>query len=477
MIMTDTPGRRRRPRKRLVGAALLGVVSSLALVWLIPEAHHAMGPASVSAGARIGWGRTVVIVPPLGTVSADTHASVLDLDLSIGEVDPGPLADAVSSRESRAGLVKDIEDDLRSTALATSVRLLLGGLVIGAIAAGLIAGRTIKTMAAGAAGGVLAIAVAVGFTAATFNVEAFEEPRFTGALERAPQVIAAVDQGVSALDDLRSRYEGLAERLSQLLALVAEPALAPQEDSVAILHVSDIHSNPIGVEITRNLAERFDVSAVLDTGDLTSFGAPIEARIGLLIEEIDVPYLFVPGNHDSRANRAELALIDNVRLLDGDLTSVEGVRILGVADPTFTATNEVSIEEANGEKLERAAEVAGLVARLDPGVLAVHDARQAADSTGLVPLILAGHTHERSFLQGNGSTVMVVGSTGATGLGSFLVETELDYEAEIIYFQGGEAVSYDYISFDGLGGDFTIERSKIDAPPEAEPRPTTTTSP
>lgn len=460
-------------RRRLLAATFVGVLSSLALVWLIPEAHHSMGPARVGSGARIGTGTTNVIIPPLGTISADTHGSLLDLDLVIGEVDPEPLTEAVSSPGTRARLVGQIEDDLRSAAIATALRLLLGGVVIGAIVAELITGRGIRVLAAGATGGGLAIAVMLGLTLATFNVKAFEEPRFTGALQRAPQVFAAVDQSLSALDDLRSRFESLAARLSELLSLVAEPVLAPQEDSVAILHVSDIHSNPIGVEITRTLAERFGVSAVLDTGDLTSFGAPMEARIGTLIARIGVPYLYVPGNHDSAANRAQIGRVDNVRLLDGDLVTVEGVRIVGIADPTFTATNEVSTKEANEEKLQDAGEVADLVASIDPGVLAVHDGRQASESLGLVPLILAGHTHERSYLQEGGSTVMVVGSTGATGLGSFLVETDLKYEAEIIYFRDGDAISYDYITFDGLGGDFTIERSKIEPPPAAQTRPVT----
>src|SRR5918992_1151807 len=92
------------------------------------------------------------------------------------------------------------------------------------------------------------------------------EPRFTGALKRAPQVIAALDQRVESFGHLQSRYESAAGRLSDLLTLVAEPARDPQEDSVAILHVGDVHSNPIGIEITSELARRFQVEAVVDTG-------------------------------------------------------------------------------------------------------------------------------------------------------------------------------------------------------------------
>ncbi len=478
----SAPARYRSPKVLVtILVGLLSAVSSLVLARLIPSVHHDLGPAVVSASARFGPGSTTIVVPPLGTISADTHSSFLNLRLSISEIDPGPLADAVGAFSARGDLIESIEADLRSTFISNVLRLILGGLVIGVIVAAVLPHRTRATLIAGAVGGSVAMAVTLGITAMTFKVEAFEEPKFTGALERAPQVIEAVNRGFGSFDELRSRYEVLAARLSELLTLAATPVSTPEEDSVAILHVSDIHSNPIGVEIARDLALKFEVDAVVDTGDLTSFGQGVEARIGSLIEDIGVPYLYVPGNHDSDANRREIADVDNVQLLDGDMEIIDGVRIFGIADPTFTATNETSTSEANETKFALAPEVADLIDRNDPDVVAVHDVRQASESFGLIPLILAGHTHERSFVQENGTTIMTVGSTGATGIGSFLVETELDYEAEIIYFRDGEPISYDYISFDGLGGDFTIERRKIETleltPPPAdldtpEPEPT-----
>ena len=70
--------------------------------------------------------------------------------------------------------------------------------------------------------------------------------------------------------------------------------------------------------------------------------------------------------------------------------------------------------------------------------------------------------------------MLQVGSTGATGLGSFIAEADLPYEAEIIYFREGRAVSVDYVSFRGLGNDFQIERRTLEpqsAPPRLETSP------
>jgi predicted phosphodiesterase len=388
--------------------------------------------------------------------------------MTVTSVDPDSVGDAISGATNRELFVEDLEKDLRSTAARVAIQLTVGAVVLGALVAALLPNRRLATIAAGGCGGLVVVGSMIWLTAGTFNVSAFSQPRFTGALERAPQVFDALAGSVESIEGLRSRYETAAERLSELLALTAAPEADPQQDSVAILHVSDIHSNPLGVELANDLARRFEVDAVIDTGDLTSFGEPIEASIADLISGFDVPYIFVPGNHDSPANRRALAAADNITLLARSTTDVAGVEILGYADPTFTATNETSAEEGNEARTAAAADVADLVAAQQPDVLAVHDARMAEESQGLVPLVLAGHTHEPSVVEEGDTVTLTVGSTGATGLGSFIVEADLAYEAEIIYFRDGAAVAFDYVSFKGLGTEFEVERRSLAEPLPAE---------
>jgi predicted phosphodiesterase len=451
----------------LVGA-VAGVTSLLALRF-VPPAQHSLGPTTISASGSFGNGDTTLFVPPLGTVVADTHLSPLSLRITFTSVDPNALADAVSAATTRDLFAAELESDLRSTAKRVTLQLLLGALVLGALVAALLPRRRPGSIAAGAIGGVAVVGAVIWLTAGTFDVEAFEQPRFTGALERAPQVIEALSGSVESIEGLRSRYATAADRLSDLLALTAEPTTDPQEDSVAILHVSDIHSNPLGVELANNLARRFEVDAILDTGDLTSFGEPLESRIARLIARFQVPYLYVPGNHDSDFNRRALADAANVTLIDETTADIQGVEILGYADPTFTAATETSTEEGNEIRVQASEEVAALVAAESPDVLAVHDSRLAAESIGLVPLVLAGHIHERSLVEevddeGERTVELTVGSTGATGLGSFIVEADLAYEAEIIYFRDGSAVAFDYVSFSGLGTNFEVERRTLEPP-------------
>ncbi|MDQ3619904.1 MAG: metallophosphatase family protein [Actinomycetota bacterium] len=462
--MDHSRGLRSQAGSLMLAAALGGMVALLG-VRFIPATNYDLGPASVATRTTTGVGVTRVAVPPLGTVSASTHASPLVFDIQLSRLDFRALADVLDEGGTDELAVR-LEDGLRGLATALAIRLVLGALVIGALTGALLPRRRWSTVVAASAGAVIVTGACVLLSAATFDVDAFEQPKFTGELVRAPQVMEAVDRGVESFEELRSRYETGADRLSQLLALVAQPDASPSEESVSILHVSDIHSNPLGVEVTTQLARRFDVEAVIDTGDLTSFGEAIEGRIGALIGSIRVPYLFVPGNHDSFSNRSQLDDFVNVELLDETVTEVEDVSVLGWADPTFTASNETSTEEGNEIRAEEAQAVAAAVDRESPGILAVHDARLAEASVGSVPLVLAGHTHERAIEERDGTIVLTVGSTGATGLGSFVAETELPFEAEIVYFRLGAPVAVDYVRFRGAGSEFEIERSTLETPPE-----------
>jgi predicted phosphodiesterase len=451
----------RRAGHRYFAVALVAGAASLFATALIPPAHRTVGPAEVSIETSLGGGRTALEVPPLGTVSAATHAPPLSLNVTLSKLDLQDLGQRFS-QGSREELIDEIETGLRATALGVAVQQVLGAAIVGAVVAALVAGRKLDYLLVGAASGALVIALALLLASVSFDVNRFEDARYTGALEFAPQVMDAVNRTPEAIDDLNSRFAVAADRLTELMALVAQPLPDPHEGTTAILHVSDIHSNPVGVQIARSLALDFEVDAVIDTGDLTSFGQPVESRIGRLLAGIPVPYVFVPGNHDSSSNRVEIARVDGVELLDKRTFSIDGIDVLGWADPTFTASNETSTDEGNEAREAEAPEVAAEVERLQPDILATHDQRLAVDAIGDVPLVLAGHTHGREFEQEDGTLLLTVGSTGATGLGTFIVESEQPYEAEVVYFRDDVPVAVDYISLSGLGGDFEVERRTVD---------------
>ena len=100
-------------------------------------------------------------------------------------------------------------------------------------------------------------------------------------------------------------------------------------------------------------------------------------------------------------------------------------------------------------------------------MLAVHDPLLGEASEGHVPLIVAGHLHKNTAVRKNGTLVLTVGSTGATGLGSFTVDTGSPYEAELLHFVGRDLVAVDRIDLHGVGGAFRVERQIVPTPGES----------
>jgi hypothetical protein len=342
------------------------------------------------------------------------------------------------------------------------LRSLVVAVLAGAVAGALLPRRRWLHVGLGAAGGLLVVGAMHAATWARFQPEAFESPRFEGTLERAPAVLEAVKREVGSLSGVRDRLAHLSGQLDELVRTAADPLAPALDGDTRLLHISDVHLNPLGLELAQSLAVRFDVAAIIDTGDLTSFGLAGEERIGSLIDQMSVPYYFVPGNHDSPANREQLAEHPNITVLDGRTVDISGVRVLGVADPQYTVAGGVTYGEAVLARRDQAPDVAEAVARDKPDLLAVASLDQAAGAVGMVPLVVSGDVHERSERVEGSTRLLTVGSTGATGLGSFTVDSGKGYEAQILHFRKGRLVALDYITLEGISGSFTIDRSRYD---------------
>ncbi len=54
-----------------------------------------------------------------------------------------------------------------------------------------------------------------------------------------------------------------------------------------------------------------------------------------------------------------------------------------------------------------------------------------------------------------------MGSTGSTGLGTFTVDSEQSYEAQVLHFRDGRLDVLDYVTVRGVSGEFAVERQVI----------------
>jgi predicted phosphodiesterase len=466
-IANDTQPTRRRTVIRWSAVAVLAITAGTAAISIV-SARGGVGPGRVTLEA--GWhfdGGTTIAIPPLGHVGFDTHRAPLEIRARIDEIDPLAAEALALDPAAVDRFDASAPGELRSLLLDWTWRALLVALVAGAVAGALVWPRRVLPPLVGAGGAFAAVLVLVAATWIGFSRTALRDPEYHGALTRAPEVLAAVDRAWGGLERVPGRLRALARNITDLTAAVGSgsPGTATAAaDEVRILHISDVHSNPVGLELVRGLVRGFDIDAVVDTGDLTSFGLPVEANIGNVIAQIPVPYYFVPGNHDNSANRAALDAFPNVTLLDGDVAQIGDVRLLGFADPAITANGEDTDEEANAKRDAQAPRIGARVVTLRPDVLAVATPRQATDSIGEVPLVITGNSHRRSERVERGTRILTVGSTGATGIGSFTLRSDLPYEAQILRFRRGQLVTIDYVVFEGVQGDYTVSRTVLTPP-------------
>ena len=437
------------------------VAMVLAIVVLpLAGASGRVGPGQVAVHASWSFGGgSEVNVPPVGRVSFPTHAAPLRLSATIESVDAASVQNLIGEARPLVAVQQDAEDGLRDLMRGVVVRAVLAAVLAGVLVGALVPWRRWRTILVGGASGGAIVALLLAATWQEFSADALRSPQYDGAIERAPQVINALERGVQSYKGVQDRIDVLTTRINELTALNAAPTIDDPAGEVRLLHVSDIHLNPLGITLAGDLADRFDVAAIIDTGDLTSFGYPQEASIGAMVSDLGVPYYLIPGNHDSFANRAALDRYDNITVVDNSVVDIAGVRVAGFADPNFTVDGHPTYDENMQAREAKAPIVAALVDREKPDILAVAGLQLADTVGGKVPLVISGDIHERSSKQVDGTLMLTVGSTGATGLGSFTATEDRPYEAEVLHLRGGRLVALDYVTMTGFGGDFSLQRT------------------
>lgn len=459
--------------RSVIWPAVVGIAGAALALWLLPPTTSRLGPSTVELSGRIGTGRTVLQVTPFGTISARTHVAPIDFTAALKQVDIVDLGDKITTATGRLELRRQIESEIPGLLLRTALKETIAAGLVGGLLAAALFHRRPRSMLVASAVGVVTMASLLGLASQGFNQSRFEDARFTGSLARARQLVEILGEHSETLDEARSRYRTAAQRLSDLMALLATPDMDPANDSTAILHISDLHGNPLGLEIAGELAREFEVSAVIDTGDLasssldtgqiSSFAGPLDQLMVQGIEDLEVPYLFVAGNHDSPRLIRAVTGASNARVLDEEMITIDGIDVLGWGDPTYSST-PIAESVKSEQRLASAGEVIETLQTSAPDVLAVHDSILASGAGGLVPLVVSGHFHRRIIEDIDGTVFVAVGSTGATGLKSLTVETELLYEAEVLYMSEGRLLAIDYLTLKGLGEDFTLERETFAQP-------------
>ena len=470
-------------RVAIVVLAFIGAALGLALAGSVTQS---VGPVHAKFALRPSAsleGGTSINIPPLGSLRLATNRAPVQLNATVTDIDTKAAQRLVNDPSLISGIEGRVTHDVNSALIQLLVRATVAALV-GAAVLVFVVTRRWRAALAGVIVVLLAGLASAGGAYATWNSKALAEPHYTGLLSRAPTMVGNVQDIVDRFGKYSTELAKLVTNVSKLYAVTsALPAFSPTpDDTIRVLHVSDIHENPEAWDVISSISRQYDVDFIVDTGDLTDHGTLAENAITNGIGALGKPYVFIKGNHDSSITLAAVRSEPNAIVLNNSSTVLDGLRIYGAPDPRFTPdmetadTNqdEKSITAAGNQLAQRVA--AAMPPKID--VVMVHDPVEGEPLDGIVPLVLAGHVHKRSVEHLKlGTTLFIQGSTGGAGLRALDNGPPTPLEASVLYFSRTthELQAYDDITVGGLGlTSVSVERHivtppKPSAPPSSPP--------
>ncbi|MBB5831898.1 metallophosphoesterase family protein [Brachybacterium aquaticum] len=482
--------RRRRARAlRLTTTVVVAVLGAIVGLLLVPDTKVDVGPLRATVHLRPSLSSdTVLLLPPVGEVGFDTHTAPVRIEARVQGVDVKKAEALFYDSSGLAELQRTAPEAITRAAATNAVWNALFAAAGAGLAVGLTFRRVRRALAAGG-GAVAVVAASAGATAVTFSPASLTQPRFEGLLSQAAY-IADIGQGTAI--DYASYRSTLAEFVGQVSALYIAadnlPVGLDQENLITVLHVSDIHDNPQAYDVIEQLHTQFAIDAVIDTGDIVSWGTPVENEQLRRIGTLDVPYVYISGNHDGAAAAAVIEAQPNATVLDNEVVEMAGLRIAGIGDPRFAADDDSDAaggwQEGKDAVAASAYQLGDTIEAYDDAypdapvdIALLHDPTQPDGLLGRVPLVLSGHMHTSNVemdVDGSGTDWFTVGSTGGAlasgGVAPVLQgEDPLELTARMLYFDArtGHLVAYDDITMGGLGlVSVSIERSRM---PEEQP--------
>lgn len=439
---------------------VLGIAGGIVAVTIFGSVTHRIGPLETTFSLEPAThGRTDVELAPLGSLRLATHEGLLRLNVEVERLQLTQAQELLADQAAVDRLPDEMEAQSKD-ALSELAKRSLFVAFLGGVALASLRRPHWRSAVIGGAAGISVVGASFGSAALTYNDDALAEPRYTGLLALAPQAIGDVRDASAKFSLYREQLNSLVSNVS-LLYETTEAAAATSVDpsTIRVLHISDLHLNPAGFDLTEQMVKQFHPSMVIDTGDINDWGTSFESSYVQRIGALGVPYIYVRGNHDSTETQNAVAAQPNAIVLDGNATNVAGLRVFGIGDPRFTADKELY---SNHEKENEAARAFAqttkdkyLQATPPADVALVHDPTTAPQLNGLVPLVLAGHEHHDEVRQRGATTELIQGSTGGAGLRGVRDSGEsVPLKCSMLYFDATthRLVAYDQVTVQGLGG-------------------------
>lgn len=453
------------PRAITVGIVLLAIFGALLFIQLFAQINFKYDSFTFNLKTIIAKpGGTVIAFPPVGELFLKSHHTPWQLVLTLNEIDLNHLETQLNELPPKEEWPGIIRRELTQAVLKLFAMVIGCGLVGAAL---MLLAFHIRPVSLRFWQGILVsfgcILLLIGTTVWTYDPHAIEHPQYHGVLASAPWMMNLVSMSIDHIEVIGSNLRKISRDLPLLYKQAGEIQNLGQFDTdLAVLHVSDIHNNPAAFEFLSQLVNDFKIRFIVDTGDLTDYGTPLEAKILDQFRAIKVPYVFIPGNHDSPLIIEKLRRLRRVRVLQSGTLKLEGLTIAAMADP---ASGSYSSDVSSPEKLAKSGQqLAEQVTALkqSPDIVAVHNRLLATGLIGKVPLVIYGHDHRYNLATESGTVTDDAGTTGAAGIRG-LEEKNIPYSATILYWEKDSGGSLrlraaDSIRINGSEGFLTINR-------------------
>ncbi|NLC77197.1 MAG: metallophosphoesterase, partial [Clostridia bacterium] len=289
--------------RQRIGETFVVIVAALVLVGLFNATQFTIDAFQFEVKLELSnRGLTEIVIPPLGSISVSTHKTPIRIQFTLESINLELLSGILETGKGQQELLAMFQSTGAELLRNYVIKLLLLAF-LGGMAGTLLLGFTgvWACFRAGLIGLSMMVLLLVG-TYSTYQVDRFNSPQFNGALQAAPWVISFAEEALTRVEDLGNQIQVISGNYDYLFEQIeALEPLGSVSGDVRILHVSDIHNNPVALELISRTVENFDVNYVIDTGDLSDYGTALEGLLTGGLAELPVPYLFVPGNHDSPA--------------------------------------------------------------------------------------------------------------------------------------------------------------------------------
>jgi len=415
-------------------------------------------------------GQTEVHVPPVGSVGARTHLIPIHIGIVLEQIELEALSTIVEGAASGAFFL-NLEAELRSMGIQYLLSLMgIAGLlaILGTLVFNL---RDKEHLIAAFMGSVLVFGLIAGVMYLSYDIQAFaDEYRLEGPVAEFPGAFETVRGGVDELENLRAEMRLLGSNLIRLYGPFGDVAGlgGPIKEDFSVLVIADIHNNVPALDFVEGIVDSYPIEAVVDLGDLTDWGTPIEARIVDQIGRLDIPYIFAAGNHESPLVMQEMEALENVMLLDG-VHTIDNIQFVGFPD---TAAFREEPAEASAEELaqvrEKYRETIDVTLENNPEafiIAAAHHPHVVEDldrGSNNLPVIMSAHTHRLSVRRENDTVYLDPGTTGASGVRGLMTPEEVPHTALMMHFarldDGLSVTAVDAVQLSADRNTVTIER-------------------